>query len=277
MGVLEEAPWLEKASVAVNSLLEPVLAREEAGPVLDFLHGRWLGHALHPVLSDLPIGLWTGSILLDRLGARRSAVTLNAAGSAAAVATAVTGVADWTVTDGRERRLGLFHGLANGLALTLQIASLAGRPALGRRRARALSTLGWLAGLGAAYIGGELVFGRGLMVDHTAWSAGPADWTPVLPADELPDGGVRRVEVQGRGILLHRSGGGVQAMEDSCSHAGGPLSEGQLSDGRIVCPWHGSTFRLSDGAVLKGPATFPQLRLETRVVKKTIEVRGRKG
>ncbi|MGH7776324.1 MAG: Rieske 2Fe-2S domain-containing protein, partial [Candidatus Dormibacterales bacterium] len=274
---VEEAPVLEKTSAVVTSVLEPLLAREEAGAVMDVLHGRWLGHALHPALSDLPIGLWTGSLLLDWLGRRGSAALLSAAGSAAALGAALTGLADWTVTDGRERRLGLAHGLLNGAALSLQLTSLAARPVLGRRRARRLATGAWLAALGAAYLGGELVFGRGLMVDHTAWAAGPERWTPVLPGDELAEGESRRVEVEGRGVLLHRWRGSVHAMEDTCSHAGGPLSEGQMSGGLVTCPWHGSCFRLWDGAVVKGPATFPQLRLQARVTKGTVEVRGRRG
>ena len=66
-------------------------------------------------------------------------------------------------------------------------------------------------------------------------------------------------------------------MEDACSHNGGPLSEGTVDDGVVTCPWHGSQFRLRDGAVVGGPATFPQLRLESRVVDGQVEVRGRPG
>jgi nitrite reductase/ring-hydroxylating ferredoxin subunit len=66
-------------------------------------------------------------------------------------------------------------------------------------------------------------------------------------------------------------------MEATCSHAGGPLEEGAAKDGVVTCPWHGSKFRLSDGACLLGPATFPQLRLEARVQKGEVEVRGRTG
>ncbi|MGH7903421.1 MAG: Rieske 2Fe-2S domain-containing protein [Candidatus Dormibacteraceae bacterium] len=277
LGAVEEAPWLERVNGAVTSALEPLLRRAESSLVLDLLHGRWLGHALHPVLSDLPIGFWTASLLLDWLGARWSAAILSAAGSASAVATALSGVADWTVTDGRERRLGLFHGLVNGAALTLQVGSLAARLTGDRRRARRISTVAWLAGVAAAYVGGELVFGRGLMVDHTAWLAGPDRWTPVLGSDDLAEGGTRKVEVEGRAVLLHRWRGAVHALEDTCSHAGGPLSEGEVEDGCVTCPWHGSRFSLSDGAVLGGPATYPQLRLQARVRKGRIEVRGRPG
>ena len=129
----------------------------------------------------------------------------------------------------------------------------------------------------AAYLGGELVFGRGLMVDHTAWQAGPADWTPVLDDVALPDSTTRSVEVDGRRVLLARVGGRLSAIEEACSHAGGPLSEGTVEDGVVECPWHGSRFCLADGSLVRGPATFPQLRLETRVAGGRIEVRGRQG
>jgi nitrite reductase/ring-hydroxylating ferredoxin subunit len=121
------------------------------------------------------------------------------------------------------------------------------------------------------------VFDRGVMVNHDAWTAGPQEWTPVLEDDELPEGGHRKVEVEGRAILLHRWQGRVSALENACTHAGGPLDEGEFQDGVVTCTWHGSQFRLSDGRVCRGPATFPQLRLQARVREGKIEVRGRQG
>lgn len=277
VGPLEEQTWLDKVGDQVMRLLDPLLKHERAPLVMDFLHGRWLGHALHPVLSDLPIGFWTASLLLDAFGASTSAGLVNAAGSAAAVATAASGVADWTATDGRERRLGLLHGLLNVAGLSLQLMSLGARIRFDRGAAVRLSAAGWTVSTLAAYLGGELVFGRGQMVSHDAWTAGPAVWTPVLPAAELADGQARGVEVAGRTVLVYREAGRVHAMEDACSHAGGPLHEGEIRDGLVTCPWHGSRFRLSDGSVRRGPATFPQLRLQARERAGQIEVRGRKG
>lgn len=277
LDALEQHPWLERLDKEVTGLVDPILNAPEARPAKDFLHGRWLGHALHPVLTDLPIGLWTGSLLLDVVGAWKSAGVLQAAGSAAAVATAVTGVVDWSVTDGRERRLGLLHGLLNTAGLGFQVMSLGARVRRRRVRALGLSIAGYGVSSLAAFLGGELVFGRGIMVNHDAWSAGPADWTPVLPEGELADGQARKVEVAGRGILVYREGSRVFAMENACTHAGGPLDEGEVAEGVVTCPWHGSQFRLTDGAVCRGPATYSQLRLQARVTKGTIEVRGRQG
>jgi nitrite reductase/ring-hydroxylating ferredoxin subunit/uncharacterized membrane protein len=277
LDALEQQPWLDKAGSYLTELLQPLLDLPEARPVKDFLHGTWLGHSLHPVLTDLPIGFWSGSLLLDLVGAGRSAGVLSAAGSAAAVATAVTGVTDWTVTDGREKRLGLLHGLLNVAGLGLQLASLQARLARRRVRAVGLSAAGLTVSSAAAWLGGELVFGRGISVNHDAWTAGPEKWTAVLPESELPDAAPRKVEVEGRAVLLYREGPRVFAMENACAHAGGPLDEGAARDGVITCPWHGSQFALRDGALLHGPSTFSQLRLQARITKGQVEVRGRQG
>jgi nitrite reductase/ring-hydroxylating ferredoxin subunit/uncharacterized membrane protein len=277
LGPIEEQQALDRVGDAVQKAIDPLFARPEATPIKNFLHGTWLGHALHPVLSDIPIGFWTASLLLDAVGASVSATVVNAAGSAAAVATAATGIADWTGTHGRERRLGVVHGALNSVGLGFQLASLASRLAFKKRRAVTLSAIGWSISSVAAYIGGELVFSRGVMVNHDAWTAGPADWTAVCGEAEVPEGGTRKVDVEGHSVLLYKENGNLYALEDACAHAGGPLSEGEVKDGIVTCPWHGSQFRLTDGRVCRGPATFPQLRLEARVKAGRVEIRGRQG
>ena len=277
IGTLEEMTWLESTQGVISEALQPLVTKAEETGVMDVLHGRGRGHALHPVLSDLPLGFWTAAALFDFLNMDQPATVMSASGSIAAVGAAVTGVADWTVTDGRERRLGLLHGLLNATGLVFQLSSLTSRLGGRRRSGRTIGTLGWLISLGAAYFGGELVFGRGLMVDHDAWLAGPKEWTAVLPFSELTDGTPRKAQVDGRAVLVYRENGKVYAMEDACSHAGGPLSEGEVHDGVVTCPWHGSQFRLTDGSLRRGPATFPQLRLQARVQAGQVEVRGRQG
>jgi nitrite reductase/ring-hydroxylating ferredoxin subunit len=271
-GKLESTPGLEELSNGIEGALAPLTSRRR---LMDVLHGRWLGHALHPALSDLPIGMWSGVPLLDIIGDERGATALTAGGCLAAGATALTGTADWSVTAGRERRLALLHGLANGTALMIQLAALTARLRGRRHTGQVLSLAGIGASLASAFVGGELVFGRALMVDHTVWTQGPADWRPVLADAELADGAMRAVDVEGRQVLLARLGGVVHAMENTCSHAGGPLAEGTLEDGCVVCPWHGSRFRLADGAVVGGPATFSQPRLLVRENDGHIEIRGR--
>jgi nitrite reductase/ring-hydroxylating ferredoxin subunit/uncharacterized membrane protein len=277
IGPLEEQPWLDQVADYVMELAKPLLELPEAERVMDFLHGRWLGHALHPVLTDLPIGMWSGSLLLDVVGAHKSAGVLSAAGSAGAVGAVASGFADWSDTVGRDRRLGILHGLLNTAGLGLHMLSLSSRLRRRKKSAMALSALGLSVSSVAAYLGGELVFGRGWMVNHDAWVSGPEDWTPVAGEGELSEGSIRRAEVQGRGILLYKESGRIHAIEETCTHAGGPLSEGEVHDGVVTCPWHGSRFRLSDGAVCRGPATFSQPRLQTRIRSGQVEVRGRQG
>ncbi len=272
VGPLEEAPWLEKASTTVTGWLQPLLDHPQAGRYKDLLHGRWLGHALHPVMVDLPIGFWTSAMLLDLVGARKSARLLTAAGCAGAVGAAATGIADWSATAGRERRLGMLHAILNVSALALQVASLPSR-----RHYRMLSWSGSTLATMSAYLGGELVFGRGQMVDHDAWTSGPESWTPTCKETEVADEKAKVVKVAGRNVLLYRHGTSISAMEDACTHAGGPLHEGKIENGVVTCPWHGSQFSLRDGACRRGPATYPQLRLQARVREGVVEVRGRRG
>jgi nitrite reductase/ring-hydroxylating ferredoxin subunit/uncharacterized membrane protein len=252
--------------------LQPLLDAGEVRGWKDVLHGRQLGHALHPVAVDLPIGFWTSAWVLDLFGARKSARLLTGLGCLSALVAVASGMADWSATDGRERRLGLLHGTLNIAGLAFQTAAL-----VSRRHYRFWSWSGSGITTAAAYLGGELVFSRGLMVDHDAWIAGPGEWTSTCRLVEIPEGGFKGVQVEGRRVLLHRNGMQVSAMENACSHLGGPLDEGTIRDGVIECPWHGSQFRLDNGACVRGPATFPQLRLLARVVEGIVQVRGRAG
>jgi nitrite reductase/ring-hydroxylating ferredoxin subunit len=70
---------------------------------------------------------------------------------------------------------------------------------------------------------------------------------------------------------------GVYAMEAACTHADGPLQDGEVKDGVVTCPWHGSRFRATDGTCLFGPATFPQLRIDSRIRDSAVQIRGRQG
>jgi nitrite reductase/ring-hydroxylating ferredoxin subunit len=272
IAAIEEIPGLENLSEWLVKALAPVTRQRT---LMDLLHGRWLGHALHPALSDVPLGMWTSVPLLDLIGDETGAMMLTAAGCLASGATAATGTADWSVTYGRDRRLALVHGLANTAVLGLQLGSLAARLRGRTGRGRLLSVAGLAAGAAAAYLGGELVLGRALTVDHDAWISGPSEWTDVAADADVSEGALIAVDVENRKVLLTRVAGKVCALENTCTHAGGPLNEGTVEDGAVVCPWHGSRFRLSDGAVLGGPATFPQPHLEARKVAGRIQIRGR--
>ncbi len=139
MAAIEDLPGLESLSEWLVNALAPITKREN---LMDLLHGRLFGHALHPALSDLPLGMWSSVPVLDLIGDRRGATMLTAAGCVAAGATAATGTADWSVTYGRERRLALVHGLANAAALALQLGSLTARLSGRTARGRLLSVAG---------------------------------------------------------------------------------------------------------------------------------------
>ncbi|MPZ78917.1 MAG: Rieske 2Fe-2S domain-containing protein [Actinophytocola sp.] len=244
--------------------------------VRNLLSGTDLGHPLHPMLTDLPIGAWGMSALLDAVGGRsaeRSADLLMAAGVLAAVPTAAAGLNDWSDTYGADTRVGLAHATINTAALGLYVASLSLRAHGKRTRGKVIGLAGFAVLLAGSYLGGHLSFARGVNVNRTAWQQGPRDWTPVLPDADLPEGEHRVVAAAGVPMLLHRTAGTVRALANTCSHMGGPLDEGTIAEDRVTCPWHGSTFRLADGAVVRGPASSPQPRYETRVSGDRIEVR----
>lgn len=248
------------------------------GPIKDALSGTWLGHALHPLLTDLPIGTWTSAALLDLLGgadAQGGADLLVGAGLAAAVPTLVTGWTEWAdseVGDPAVRRVGIVHAASNATAVALYTASLAARRRGDRKRGVLLSLTG-AAALGAGgFLGGHLSYAKGVGVDQTAFDPVPGEWTPVARSDELPEGAVRRVEVGGVGVALVRHDGRLFALADRCTHRGGPLSEGDLVDGCLECPWHGSRFWLQDGGVARGPASAPQPAYGVREREGAVEI-----
>src|SRR5499425_315346 len=143
---LDRLGWLRTLSDWLTGVLGPFRERHQDKLLLELLHGgRWVGHPLHPALSDLPVGLWAGVVVLDATdrgpAPRRglgAAGMISAAGIVAAGATALTGLSDWAVSNDQDRRVGLFHGLLNTAALGLQCASLGTRVAGHRDTARAL-------------------------------------------------------------------------------------------------------------------------------------------
>jgi nitrite reductase/ring-hydroxylating ferredoxin subunit/uncharacterized membrane protein len=244
--------------------------------IRNLLSGTYLGHPLHPLLTDVPIGAFGMSTLLDMVGgpsAERAADLLVGAGVLAAVPTAASGLNDWSDTYGADTRVGLVHATINTAALGLYAASLGERARGHRGRGKALGLAGFGVLLAGSYLGGHLTFARGVNVNRTAWQEGPAQWTPVLADADLRDGQPRTVEVEGVTVLLHRTSGRVQALANTCSHMGGPLDEGTIVDGCVTCPWHGSVFRLADGSIVRGPASSPQPHYDVRVSDGRVEVR----
>jgi nitrite reductase/ring-hydroxylating ferredoxin subunit len=270
---VESATVLDAPAKALAGVVTSAIP---AGPVKDALSGTWLGHALHPLLTDLPIGFWTSAWMLDIVGGKRSATaarTLVGLGILSAVPTAVTGASDWGDTMGEERRVGLVHAAANTVALTAYVVSYVER----RRGRRGKGILwGWI-GAGAAtvggHLGGHLIAGRGVGVDHTAFDDGPTEWTAAGSALDLREGRPVAVRADGVDVLVVQEGDRLLALADRCTHRGAPLHEGRIEGGCIVCPWHDSAFRLADGEIERGPAALPQPRYEARIREGVVEVR----
>jgi nitrite reductase/ring-hydroxylating ferredoxin subunit len=280
---VEQWPWLSTLNERVSAVTQPLYDRFRSNLAVELMHGgRWAGHSVHAALSDLPIGLWSGSIVLDTLGKdvpvngsrMGPAGTLSAAGLVAAAATVATGVTDWTVSDGDDRKVGLFHGLLNLAGTTLQAASLAARLAGHRGPARVLSVSSMTVTAAAGFVGGHLVQGRAVMVNRVATTSGPGRWVRAIPEPELPDGTATGVVIEGRQILLHRCDDELHAVDNLCSHAGGLLSRGEITGCIVTCPLHESQFDLRDGHIVRGPAHHPQPVLPTRVRNGWIEIRG---
>jgi nitrite reductase/ring-hydroxylating ferredoxin subunit/uncharacterized membrane protein len=243
--------------------------------VKNALHGVWLEHPLHPALTSIPLGAWTTTVALDAKAAAsgdesysRAADFTLAVGLAGAVGSAVTGLTDWSETDGRAKRIGFIHGLLNVAATAMMATAYLLRRRNDRRAGQACTVAGFAVASVSGYLGGDLVFGERIGVTHAVVDA-PEEFMPVLASASLADGSMQRVKDD---FVVVRQHGRVCALAHQCAHLGGPLSEGTLKDGTVVCPWHASEFRLNDGSVVNGPSTHAQPCFETRERNGQIEV-----
>jgi nitrite reductase/ring-hydroxylating ferredoxin subunit/uncharacterized membrane protein len=279
---LERATWLNPPAEKVSAVAARLLPD---GPVKNTATGTPLGHPLHPALVTIPMGCWLSAAYLDcaplprridQAATRRIAQRMVGLGLLAAIPTVIAGASDWLDTAEAERRVGLVHAVANWGAIAGYTASWLLRRAGRHRSGAAVSTASiGLLGLGG-WLGAHLVYAMGVGVDTTAFQKLPSRWTDAgLEFDELTSGSAVAVEVGGVSVLISRSGRSVHAIANRCTHRGGPLDEGEIADGCVTCPWHGSRFDLADGSVQKGPATRPQPTLEARVSDGRVQVRRR--
>ncbi len=278
--VIDQQQWLEPTGDALQQAIGKVAGREGMPRAIkNALHGVWLGHPLHAALTDVPVGSWTASLVLDLLSLggnralRKGADATLSIGILGALASGLAGLADWQETYGRERRIGLLHGLLNATGLALYTMSLVQRRRKRRGAGILCSALGYGVTFASTYLGGQMVYQQGVGVNHAAWLELPEEFTPVLDEAKLPPDTPVRAMAGETPVLLVRRGGMIYALAAVCTHAGGPLNEGRLEDGTIVCPWHGSHFSLEDGHVEAGPATIAEPAFEVRVRNGKIEVR----
>ncbi|MFB8381151.1 Rieske 2Fe-2S domain-containing protein [Streptomyces rubiginosohelvolus] len=273
MDRLEHATALDGLAGRLRSLVRAV----PLGGRRDVLHGRWLGHPVHPLMVQVPIGTWFSAALLDILpGQRRSADALIGVGIAAALPAAVAGWTDWAELERRQMRVGLVHAAANATGVGLYVASLVARA---RKRSVLGKTLGFAGltavGLGGA-IGGHLAYRLASGANHAESVPdliGPG-WHTVTQLSGLPVAQPVRRHIDDIAVLVVREAGDrVHVLADTCSHMGGPLSDGTLEDDCVRCPWHGSLFRLNDGWNVQGPATAPQPAFDVRITDGQVEAR----
>jgi nitrite reductase/ring-hydroxylating ferredoxin subunit/uncharacterized membrane protein len=280
---VERAPALDGPVRALSDAL--VRALPSGTRLDDVLHGVPFGQPAHPALVRLPLGCWTSAVLLDFLpGARlvaggriqrwpgqQASTALLAAGLAAALPSAATGLADWSALHRHQQRVGLVHAIAQGSATALFAASLLARLGGRHRSGKALSLAGLTAATAGAYLGGHLALRLGAGASHaeSIEHLSALGWHDLCPVADLPDGRPTRRQLGYLSLLALRQGTDVHVLSDHCAHLGGPLHQGRVVTVRdaacISCPWHGSVFRLSDGAVMHGPATARQPSFEGRV------------
>jgi nitrite reductase/ring-hydroxylating ferredoxin subunit len=249
----------------------------------DFLNGSWLGHSVHPVVTDVVVGGATAALLLQVLiwfgvaDLEVALIWLLGLTWLSGLSAIVTGLTDFKDTaTGDERNVVGLHGEINIVATVLFIATFVAALAGASGAAAWLLVAGYLVLSVGAFIGGHVVFKYGYMVNYNAFARGKRarEFTPVLPVAELPEETPTRAALGATGLVLVRRGDVVYALKETCPHAGGPLAEGHLDGDAIVCPWHGSALRLSDGAVRHGPATSRQVAYRARISGEQVEVQG---
>lgn len=249
-------------------------------PLRDLLHGVPVGHPVHPPMVQVPIGLWLSAVALDYIpGADDGADALIGMGILAAVPAAVSGVTDFSELNTQPARVGIVHALSNSVGLLLFAGSLAARRSGRRGLGRSLALLGISSvGVGGV-LGGHLSFAQASGANHAADIVDrvPGDWEAVGEFADLPEGEPVTKMLGDVPLMVVRDGLTARVLANRCSHLSGPLVEGELtgsgSEQCVVCPWHGSTFRLVDGSVVHGPATAPQPAFDVRVRDGQLEVR----
>ncbi|WP_255491526.1 MULTISPECIES: DUF2231 domain-containing protein [unclassified Actinotalea] len=183
---IEDDSRLDGAVRALRPLGEALVADEGRR---DLLLGRQMGHALHPLLTDAPIGAWMSAVVLDLVGgeeSRAAAQRLVGLGILTAVPTALTGMAEWAHTDERSARVGVVHAAGNSLALGLFSASWLARRRGRHGRGRALGLVGVAAVAAGGFLGAHLAIARNVSSRDAAFaeSLPPAQRVGATPATD---------------------------------------------------------------------------------------------
>jgi len=281
-----ESNLIKKISALLDGFLQRCFRTPAMRRLKIFLNGTWVGHPLHPALTDIPIGAWTLTIVLDLIGllfklpqlglASSIAIGMGVVGAAGAI---VAGLMDWMDVDPPEKAVGAFHATLNTSATVLFLASFLLRwgqhwqPGWG---AFVLALVGYLLVMCGGYLGGVMVFHLGVMINRNAYRRGPDDFTPAATTDELVEGELKRVLIEEQPVLLVKLNGTIHAVGAVCSHYGAPLNEGTVVQNTIECPWHLSRFALEDGRVVQGPACAAVPVYDCRIVNTQVQIKMRR-
>lgn len=272
---LERAQALDKPAAIIRDTVQRVLSDRR---LKDALHGVWLGHPVHPLMVQITLGSFMSASLIDLVGGnRRSSTALIATGLALTPPTVAAGWADWSTSNPDQQRVGLVHAATNVVAVSCYAAALT-RRARGRS-GRLLSLAGAAISSIGATLGGHLAYHQALGANHAdrVRDLGPRDWQTLGRVADLPEHSPVRRDAGDVPVFVLRRGMHVTVLADRCPHLAAPLSEGQVvgtdGDTCVICPWHGSQFRLDDGAVVHGPATAAVPRFETRIRNGEVEAR----
>ena len=273
-GFLDRQGWAD----GVGELLQKVyLAALRPMPLVkDLLHGTWLGHALHPAITDVPVGALTAALFLDLIGEPDGAKWATLVGFVGMLAAALTGIADYTGTDGKTRRYATIHSLLMFFSTTVYLFSVLIRFQIlagSHQQATIAAVVGYLLLIAGAFIGGQLVFDLGYMVDRHAWRGGGQKWSSLEPAS-FPENALAKAKAGAQTLVVVQRVKHLTALHDTCAHSGCSLAEkGAVVGDTIECQCHGSRFDLRTGRVARGPATFDQPAFEVRRAEGRVEVR----
>ena len=274
VAALENAALLDPVIKVVKAVVDGVVRPQG---LRDVLHGVPIGHALHPIQVQVPVGAWTCAAILDLLpGERKGARTLVGIGVLGAAPAILTGYTDWSQLHEQQQRVGIVHSWMNAAAVSLYALSYLQRRAGGN--GKLLGFAGFAAVSASGYLGGHLAYRQAAGVNHAedVPHRFPQGWQALAPLDTLPDGLPPHHLVSEVPLLAVRRGARVDVLANACSHLSGPLDQGELTEiggeACITCPWHSSAYALETGEVVHGPSTAPQPRFETRVVSGLVEV-----
>jgi nitrite reductase/ring-hydroxylating ferredoxin subunit/uncharacterized membrane protein len=279
---IDQQKWLDTVGDPLQRFVTSLFTNggDSGKQAKNFLNGTWLGHPLHPVLTDVPVGAWVSTLVLDTAASLTDDASLEkaaditlAVGLAGATGSALTGWTDWSDTYGQERKLGLLHGLTMVATVLAYTGSLIARLSGARAAGVSLANTGLGLLTVGAYLGGDQVYDIGYGVNHTAFLHGPGKFVSVMAEAELAPERPTKADAQGVAVVLVKQGDQIYALDDTCVHAGCSLSGGKVEGASIICPCHGSQYDLRDGSVINGPATMPEPHYEVRVQNGTIEVK----